>query len=171
MLIIVGVCLLLLTLLISHFRRLKRHALAAAMVDQTAPVPIAGKTQVTQSELAAWYRAHAESVQSWIEHHERVHAQFADTTMAIDLTASPTQDHEQLGLAIDEAIAQHPEPHMRAQLSALALASRNTVASLRRSDWSAAEKEHAVYLRYRDTWLARVHQFTIAESGGAGSEW
>ena len=53
---------------------------------------------------------------------------------------------------------------MRAQLSALVLASRNTIDSLRRSNWTNAEEEHIAYLEYRDTWLDRLRQFTTAES-------
>jgi len=129
-----------------------------------APAPIVGQTQVTQAQLGAWHRAHGMSVKSWIENHEGVLKQVSDGGMAIDLNADLGAGHERLGPAIDDAIAKHPAPQMRAQLSALVLASRNTIESLRRSNWTSAEKEHIAYLEYRDTWLDRLRQFTTAES-------
>jgi len=144
-------------------RTAKKKA-AASVVQATAPAPIVGKTQVTKAQLGAWHRAHGDSVKQWIENHERVLSQVSDGGMAIDLSADLTAGHERLGPAIDAAIAQHPAPQMRAQLSALVLASRNTIESLRRSNWTNAEKEHLAYLEYRDTWLDRLRQFTTAES-------
>lgn len=136
----------------------------ASAVAQVAPAPIVGQTQVTQAQLGIWHRAHGHSVKQWIENHEQVLKQVSDGGMAIDLNADLTAGHERLGPAIDDAIAKHPAPQMRAQLSALVLASRNTIDSLRRSNWTNAEKEHIAYLEYRDTWLDRLRQFTTAES-------
>ena len=163
-LIIVGACvaLMVLTWLLTRGRH-KQKAAAAAAAEQ-APAPIVGKTQVTQAQLGAWHRAHGAAVKKWIENHERVLKQVSDGGMAIDLNADLTAGHERLGPAIDDAIAKHPAPQMRAQLSALVLASRNTIDSLRRSNWTNAEKEHIAYLEYRDTWLDRLRQFTTAES-------
>lgn len=135
---------------------------APAVID--APAPIVGQTQVTQAQLGVWHRAHGDAVKQWIENHERVLKQVSDGGMAIDLNADLTAGHQRLGPAIDEAIARHPAPQMRAQLSALVLASRSTIDSLRRSNWTNAEKEHIAYLEYRDTWLDRLRQFTTAES-------
>lgn len=140
-----------------------RQPKTVAVVD-TAPTPIVGKTQVTQAQLGIWHRAHGHTVKRWIENHERVLKQVSDGGMAIDLNADLTAGHQRLGPAIDDAIAKHPAPQMRAQLSALVLASRNTIESLRRSNWTNAEKEHIAYLEYRDTWLDRLRQFTTAES-------
>jgi len=160
-LIIIGVCLMLMftTWAITRGRQPRGGA-----VSQVAPAPIVGRTQVTQAQLGSWHRAHGASVKEWIENHERVLKQVSDGGMAIDLNADLTAGHEQLGPAIDDAIAKHPAPQMRAQLSALVLASRNTIDSLRRSNWTNAEKEHIAYLEYRDTWLDRLRQFTTAES-------
>lgn len=159
-LIIIGVCLMLMIAAWAFSRgREPRSAVVAA-----APTPIVGKTQVTQAQLGVWHRSHGDSVKSWIENHERVLKQVSDGGMAIDLNADLTAGHERLGPAIDEAIAKHPAPQMRAQLSALVLASRNTIEALRRSNWTTAEKEHIAYLEYRDTWLDRLRQFTTAES-------
>ena len=129
-----------------------------------SPEPIVGASQVTQAQLGTWHRAHGASVKEWIENHERVLKQVSDGGMAIDLNADLTAGHEELGPTIDEAIAKHPAPQMRAQLSALVLASRNTIDALRRSNWTTAEDQHVAYLEYRDTWLDRLRQFTTAES-------
>lgn len=128
------------------------------------PAPIVGQTKVTQAHLGIWHRAHGDAVKRWIENHEKVLKQVSEGGMAIDLNADLMASHELLGPEIDDAIAKHPAPQMRAQLSALVLASRNTIDSLRRSNWTNAEKEHIAYLEYRDTWLDRLRQFTTAES-------
>ena len=161
-LIIIGVCLMLIltTWTFTHGKATKK----TSPVAEAAPAPIVGQTQVTQAQLGSWHRAHGGSVKQWIENHERVLKQVSDGGMAIDLNADLTAGHEKLSPAIDDAIAKHPAPQMRAQLSALVLASRNTVDSLRRSNWTNAEKEHIAYLEYRDTWLDRLRQFTTAES-------
>ncbi len=161
-LIIIGVCAMLMVITWA-FTRGKQPADVVGVAN-VAPAPIVGQTQVTQAQLGIWHRAHGDSVKQWIENHERVLKQVSDGGMAIDLNADLTAGHERLGPAIDEAIAKHPAPQMRAQLSALVLASRNTIDSLRRSNWTNAEKEHIAYLEYRDTWLDRLRQFTTAES-------
>jgi len=129
-----------------------------------SPAPIVGQTKVTQAQLGIWHRAHGQAVKRWIENHEQVLKQVSEGGMAIDLNADLMASHQRLGPAIDDAIAKHPAPQMRAQLSALVLASRNTIDSLRRSNWTNAEREHIAYLEYRDTWLDRLRQFTTAES-------
>lgn len=161
-LIIIGVCLMLMVATWAFTRGRETGTVAA--VAQSSPAPIVGQTQVTQAQLGLWHRAHGDAVKGWIENHERVLKQVSDGGMAIDLNADLTAGHERLGPAIDNAIANHPAPQMRAQLSALVLASRNTIDSLRRSNWTNAEKEHIAYLEYRDTWLDRLRQFTTAES-------
>lgn len=161
-LIIIGVCLMLMLTTWAFTRG--RKSTQAPAVERSTPAPIVGQTQVTQAQLGIWHRAHGDAVKAWIENHERVLKQVSDGGMAIDLNADLTAGHERLGPAIDDAIANHPAPQMRAQLSALVLASRNTIDSLRRSNWTNAEKEHIAYLEYRDTWLDRLRQFTTAES-------
>jgi len=144
--------------------RVKRKRQAQQAATGPAPAPIVGQTQVTQAQLGAWHRAHGTSVKQWIENHERVLKQVSDGGMAIDLNADLTAGHQRLGPAIDDAIAKHPAPQQRSQLSALVLASRNTIDSLRRSNWTNAEQEHVSYLEYRDTWLDRLRQFAEAEA-------
>lgn len=82
--------------------------------------------------------------------------------MAIDLTADLSGGHERLGPAIEEAITNHPDPAMRAELSGLVLASRSTIDALRRSNWTKAKNEHVVYLRLRDRWMARLQLPDVA---------
>jgi len=164
-LIIVGACLVLMFLTWLFTRgRIKTEKQTRTTAASLAPAPIVGTTQVTQAQLGSWHRAHGAVVKDWIENHERVLKQVSDGGMAIDLNADLTGGHERLGPAIDDAIAKHPAAQMRSQLSALVLASRNTIDSLRRSNWTNAEKEHIAYLEYRDTWLDRLRQFSTAES-------
>lgn len=159
-LIIVCVCLILMLITWAFTQNKSKPGVA----DGAAPIPIVGQTQVTQAQLGAWHRGHGSTVKQWIENHESVLKRVSDGGMAIDLNDDLTVGHHELGPAIDQAIARHPAPQMRAQLSALVLASRNTIDSLKRSNWTNAEKEHIAYLEYRDTWLDRLRQFTTAES-------
>ena len=94
---------------------------------------------------------------------------FTDCPVAIDLTANPINDDDGLGPAMDLAIANHPDSQMRAQLSRLAGASRDTLEALRRSNWSQAKAEHVVYIQHRDTWLAHARAVT-RDPGAQGGE-
>ena len=160
-LVIIGVCLLLMLVTWLFTRGSRTDDAATAL---TAQAPIVGQTRVTQAQLGLWHREHGAAVKNWIENHEAVLKKVSDGGLSIDLSGDLTAGHEALGPAIDQAIAKHPAPQMRAQLSALVLASRNTIDSLRRSNWTNAEREHLAYLEYRDTWLDRLRQFTTAES-------
>ena len=161
-LLVIGVCLLLMLITWIFTRSSsKQDDAAAALAAQT---PIVGQTRVTQAQLGAWHREHGDAVKNWIQNHESVLKRVSDGGLAIDLSGDLTAGHEALGPAIDQAITKHPAPQMRAQLSALVLASRNTIESLKRSNWTNAEREHLAYLEYRDTWLDRLRQFTTAES-------
>ena len=158
-LVIVGVCLLLI-LIVWYFGRRAKRARSVVAFEHAALVPIVGRTRVTPGDLHAWHHAHAESVGEWIEHHQGRLEQFADQSMAIDLTAALAQNDQERELAMEAAIAQHPESQMRAHLSRLAVAGRNTLDSLRRSNWTRAEEEHVIYLRYRDAWLDHLQALT-----------
>lgn len=161
-LLIIGTCLAL-TVVVAILTRPKPSADDLAKVVE-AQQPIVGQTQVTAAQLGVWHRSHGDTVKRWIENHEDVLKQVSDDGLSIDLSDDLTKDHAALGPAIELAIEQHPSAPMRAQLSALVLASRGTIEALKRSNWSAAEKEHIAYLEYRDTWLDRLRQFTTAES-------
>lgn len=161
-LIVIGVCLLLMLITWIFTRSSSKQDDAATALASQAP--IVGQTRVTKAQLGQWHREHGDSVKNWIENHESVLKRVSDGGLAIDLNDDLTAGHAALGPAIDQAITKHPAPQMRAQLSALVLASRNTIESLRRSNWTNAEREHLAYLEYRDTWLDRLRQFTTAES-------
>jgi len=161
-LLVIGVSLLL--MLITWLFTRTSYAEAEARTELSPQAPIVGQTRVTQAQLGMWHREHGESVRVWIQNHESVLKRVSDGGLAIDLSGDLTAGHQALGPAIDQAIAKHPAPQMRAQLSALVLASRNTIESLRRSNWTNAEREHLTYLEYRDTWLDRLRQFTTAEA-------
>lgn len=136
--------------------RANQPARSAATLEQRSLAPIVGSARVSEAQLDAWQRAHGPSVTTWIENHERILDRFADENMAIDLTADLSHEHELLGPVIEEAIAKHPQPSMRAELSGLVVASRNTLDALRRSNWTRAKKEHVVYIGLRDRWTARL---------------
>ena len=102
-LIIIGVCLMLMIITWAFTSGRKTTKTVAA--SAAAPAPIVGQTQVTQAQLGIWHRAHGDSVKHWIENHERVLKQVSDGGMAIDLNADLTGGHEDLGPAIDDAIA------------------------------------------------------------------
>lgn len=161
-LIIIGVCLVLMAITWLFTRSSVARRKETAKIAAQKPIP--GRTVVTAAQLGQWHRGHGESVKNWIEHHESVLKRVSDGGLSIDLNGDLTAGHEALSPAIDQAILRHPAPQMRAQLSAMVLASRNTIDSLRRGNWADAESEHLAYLEYRDTWLDRLRQFTTAES-------
>ena len=157
--ILAGVCLFVsLFIWASSFQ--KKRDVSGATIESVALAPIVGRADVSLGERQAWHQAHAASIERWIEHHQRVLEEFADTQMAIDLTANPINDDDGLGPAMDLAIAKHPDSQMRAQLSRLAGASRDTLEALRRSNWSQAKAEHVVYIQHRDAWLAHTRTVT-----------
>jgi len=132
--------------------------------DTVAGAPITGQSQVTAAQLGVWYRNNAGTVQQWIENHEIVLKRVSDDGLSINLNEDLTDGHVALSAPIDRAIGQHPAPQMRAQLSSLVQASRSTIDALRRSNWTAAEKEHLNYLQFRDVWLERLRDFASAEA-------
>lgn len=159
---IIALCLFLMLVVWFFTRRRFRDAKLSPAL--TAQQPIIGQATVTAAQLGAWHRLHGSAVQAWVENHEQLLKRVSDDGLSIDLSDDLTAEYNELEPAIEEAIVKHPAPQMRAQLSALVLASRNTIEALRRSNWSAAEREHLTYLEYRDTWLDRLRQFATAES-------
>ncbi len=161
-LLIIGIC----ALLIIVFWAFTRPPPSQRDLDEalTVPPPIVGQTQVTQAQLGVWHRAHGPAVQLWIENHESLLKVISADGLSINLNDDLTETHDLLGPQIDRAIEEHPAPQMRAQLSALVLASRSTIEALRRSSWTTAETEHLAYLEYRDSWLDRLRQFATAEA-------
>lgn len=163
-LIIIAVCfaLMLIVWLLTLGRKRKTAANDTAITSGT---PIVGQSTVTPKQLEQWHLKYGAVVKSWIQNHESMLKKVSEGGLSIDLSSDIGNSHRDLGPAIDEAVAAHPSAPMRSQLSALVLASRNTLDALCRSNWTNAEKFHLSYLQYRDTWLNRLRKF--AQSQGA----
>lgn len=168
-LVIIGACLLMMAIvaLATKGRPNAAAELGGKVQASNSPnagAPIAGQVRVTAAQLGVWYRSHGGTVQQWIENHELVLKRVSDDGLSINLNETLTDGHVALGPSIDQAIGQHPAPQMRAQLSSLVQSSRSTIDALRRSNWTAAEKEHLKYLDFRDSWLERLRDFASAEA-------
>lgn len=120
--------------------------------------------QITVNDLGSWHETHGHTVQKWIENHENVLKLVSGNGLTIDLNNDLTSRHAELAPRIEAAVASHPAPDMRAQLSALVVASRSTIDALKRSDWGVAERQHVTYLSYRDQWLHRLRQFSSGDT-------
>lgn len=112
----------------------------------------------------AWHRLHGPALQAWLRAHEhlldRASADgFTDAPAALELASVSAVDQ------IDAAVAAHPNPLRRAELSALLAAARSTLAALVHADYSGARHHHLVYRDYRALW--RQHVATTID--GAGS--
>ena len=135
---------------IEHSERIVGAALAPAPTDPAAE--------------QAWRRLHAPALEAWLSAHEhlldRASADgFADAPAALEPASASAVDH------IDAAVAAHPNPLRRAELSALLAAARSTLAALGRADYSRARDHYLVYRDYREIW--RQHVATTID--GAGS--
>lgn len=152
---------------LTHFvsNRGRRPTLAIPTVQdhvQTAPPP-----EVSAASLASWHNEHAGTVWAWIENHEKFLKIVSDQGLQIDLSDDLFAGHEHLARPMQAAVAAHPAPPMRAQLSAMAVASESTIHALRRSEYQNSERHHITYLQYRDQWLQRLQQFAASDSDRA----
>lgn len=130
-----------------------------------AEAPPAEPTEVAAEELQAWHQRHGSIVQQWIEHHEAVLKHVSDQGLQLDLMgAELTAGHDRLAGPMRDAITSHPAPPMRAQLSAMVVSGEATLHALKRSEYQSAERQHVTYLQYRDSWLARLRQFSSADT-------
>lgn len=128
----------------------------------TAPTP----EPVDARLLASWHLDHGPAVGQWISAHERLLGRISEAGLALDLTdPSLTDENAPLLAALERAIAAHPAPVMRAELSAMQVAADSTVHAVRRSDYITAERQHLTYLDYRGLWVGRLRQFTPNDSG------
>ena len=126
--------------------------------DSTA----AGLSRPDQAGLAEWHRHHEQTVSCWIETHQKVLANINASGLQIDLGNRDElmAGHEDLAPKIREAIASHPSPVMRAELSAMHVAGEATIFAVIRSDYETARRQHLVYVQYRDEWIERLRQFS-----------
>ena len=137
---------------LGHRRRTRRTA-----VWEHSTRIVEGAAVVAPPDPAAeqaWRRLHSLDVEAWLATHEalldRASANgFADAPA--ELQAAGDEGAEWL----DAAVAAHPDPARRAELSVLLGAARSTLAALVQGDYTRARRHHLVYRDYRDRWRER----------------
>ncbi|WP_419848935.1 hypothetical protein [Candidatus Poriferisocius sp.] len=112
--------------------------------------------------LGQWHQRYEQTVSAWIENHQRVLADINASGLQVDMGKRDEllAGHEELAPKMREAIASHPSPVMRAELSALHVAGEATVFAVIKSDYETARRQHLVYVQYRDEWIERLRQFS-----------
>ena len=137
-----------------HRRAVEEHS--SRIVDATPPPPTD-----PASELA-WRRLHGEVLADWIAAHEDL----LDLASADDFSGAPVAldrsddaDTEQL----DIAVAAHPNPRRRAELSAMRAAARSTLVALTQGDYERARRHHLVYCDYRKLWQEHTATGTLPD--------
>lgn len=127
-----------------HTRAVEEHS--SRIVDATRPP---APTDPASEE--AWRQLHGAALAGWTTAHEdlldRASADdFSDAAAALDLSDDAAAER------LDIAVAAHPNPRRRAELSALRAAARSTLVALRQGDYERARRHHLVYCDYRDLW-------------------
>ena len=133
-----------------HSHRIAEEALIPAPTDPAAE--------------HAWRRLHAPELEAWMSAHEerldRASADgFTNAGAVLDPAGPETTDH------LDIAVAAHPNPVRRAELSALLAAARSTLVALTQADYERARHHHLVYRDYQESWRRQEHD----GDNGAGS--
>ncbi len=123
---------------------------------------VAGVTGAGAAGLAEWHQRHEQAVTEWIENHQAVLRKVNESGLRIDLGNRDEimAGYEELAPRIRAAIASHPSPVMRAELSAMHVASEAAVFAVLKSDYETARRQHLVYVQYRDEWIERLRQFS-----------
>ena len=144
----------------------RRRRRRAAVVEHSDRIVGAALTPAPTDPAAeqAWHQLHAPALEAWLSTHEhlldRASADgFTDAPAALELVGASAADH------IDAAVAAHPNPLRRAELSALLAAARSTLAALGQADYARARHHHLVYRDYREIWRQRATNL----DGGDGS--
>ena len=99
----------------------------------------------------AWSRLHGGSLDDWMTAHEDLldHLSaddFNNAHTALDLSDEAASEH------LDIAVAAHPNPRRRAELSALRAAARSTLVALAQGNYERARRHHLVYCDYKESW-------------------
>ncbi|MDE0216658.1 MAG: hypothetical protein OXN79_08805 [bacterium] len=112
--------------------------------------------------LAEWHQRHNQTVSAWIENHQRVLGDINASGLQIDMDDRDEllAGHDELAPKMRAAIASHPSPVMRAELSAMHVAGEAAVFAVIKSDYASARRQHLVYVQYRDEWIERLRQFS-----------
>ncbi len=127
--------------------------------DSPAVVDI---SRSSQEILGLWHRRFEETVSTWIENHQEVLANISASGLQVDLGERDEHlaGHEKLAPKMREAIASHPSPVMRAELSAMHVAGEATAFAVFKGDYETARRQHLIYVQYRDEWIERLRQFS-----------
>ncbi len=112
--------------------------------------------------LSRWHIRYGQTVSDWIANHQEVLTAInaAGLQVQVDKRTEIMSEHEKLNPKMREAIASHPSPVMRAELSALQVASEASLFAVFKSDYASARRQHLIYLQYRDEWIERLQQFS-----------
>lgn len=99
----------------------------------------------------AWRRLHEPELEAWLSAHEerldRASADgFANAGEVLDPAGLETTDR------LDIAVAAHPNPLRRAELSSLLAAARSTLGAIAQADYTRARHHHLVYRDYKESW-------------------
>ncbi|MDE0580892.1 MAG: hypothetical protein OXI29_13590 [bacterium] len=123
---------------------------------------VAGISQSGQELLAQWHRRHEQTVSDWIGNHQKVLSDINASGLQIDMGQRDEllAGHDELAPKMREAIASHPSPVMRAELSAMHVAGEAAVFAVIKSDYETARRQHLIYVQYRDEWIERLRQFS-----------
>jgi len=129
------------------------------IVDATHP-----PAPVDPASEQAWRRLHGSVLDDWMAAHEQnldraSRDDFSGAQAALEFSDAATSDH------LDTAVAAHPNPRRRAELSALRAAARSTLVALAQGDYERARHHHLVYCDYRNLW--RKHAPTTDDAGGS----
>lgn len=121
-------------------------------------------SRIGPEALGQWHRRYEQTVLSWIDNHQKVLSEINSSGLQVDMGQRNEllAGHEELAPSMREAIASHPSPVMRAELSALHVAGEATLFAVLKSDFETARRQHLVYVQYRDEWIERLQQFSEA---------
>ena len=131
--------------------------------DPTEEVPaLVDSSRPDQEDLAKWHRRYEHAVSAWIENHQKVLGDINASGLQIDMGQRNElmAGHDEMAPKMREAIASHPSPVMRAELSAMHVAGEAAVFAVIKSDYETARRQHLIYVQYRDEWIERLRQFS-----------
>ncbi|MCY3806100.1 MAG: hypothetical protein OXG91_06350 [bacterium] len=131
----------------------RRRSRNDAVLDNSRRIVESSHTPAPTDPAAeqAWHRLHGGVLDGWMATHENLldrasEDDFSGARAALDLANESTLDH------LDTAVAAHPSPQRRAELSALRAAAQSTLVALAQGDYARARQHHLVYCDYRDLW-------------------
>ena len=134
------------------------------LVDDSAEdsPAVADFSRSSHEVLEKWHQRYEETVSSWIETHQEVLADISASGLQVKVgeRGKYLAGHEELAPKMREAIASHPSPVMRAELSAMHVAGEASVFAMFKGDYETARRQHLIYVQYRDEWIERLRQFS-----------